>query len=106
MREIAVAELLERALLHTTPSGRYDPDYRRLPKRDQGDMSTGRTFSYTGKSYTNLVNPADIITPEELADRLKVPENWVFEKTRARCENPIPCLRIGRFIRFDLPGCS
>jgi excisionase family DNA binding protein len=43
----------------------------------------------------------DVLTPEELAARLKVPESWVYEKTRARCRNPIPCLRLGRYVRFD-----
>jgi hypothetical protein len=52
----------------------------------------------------NLGNPADILTPKELAERLKVPEGWIFEKTRARCDNPIPCLHMGRFIRFDWPS--
>jgi len=45
--------------------------------------------------------PENILTPEELADRLKVPRTWVFEKTRSRCQNPIPHFRIGRYIRFD-----
>jgi excisionase family DNA binding protein len=48
-----------------------------------------------------LVQAEDIITPEELAARLKVPESWVYEKTRGRCRNPIPCLRLGRYVRFD-----
>jgi hypothetical protein len=43
----------------------------------------------------------EIVTPKELAQRLHVPEPWVYEKTRTRCKNPLPCLRIGRFIRFD-----
>ena len=43
----------------------------------------------------------DLLTPEEVAGRLKVPESWVYEKTRARCRNPIPCLRLGRYVRFD-----
>jgi hypothetical protein len=43
----------------------------------------------------------DILTPEEVAARLKAPESWVYEKTRVRCRNPIPCLRLGRYIRFD-----
>jgi excisionase family DNA binding protein len=49
----------------------------------------------------HALRPEDIITPEEVARRLKVPESWVYEKTRARCRNPIPCLRLGRYIRFD-----
>jgi hypothetical protein len=48
-----------------------------------------------------VLDPQNILTPQELAERLKVPLSWVFEKTRARCRNPIPCLRIGLYIRFD-----
>jgi excisionase family DNA binding protein len=48
-----------------------------------------------------MLNPNDILTPDELAARLKVPKTWVYEKSRARCQNPLPCFRIGRYIRFD-----
>ena len=47
------------------------------------------------------VNPDDILTPEELAKRLKLPVTWVREKTRSRCPDPMPCFRIGRYVRFD-----
>lgn len=47
------------------------------------------------------LRPEDILTPEEVAARLKVPPSWVYEKTRARCRNPMPCLRLGRYIRFS-----
>jgi excisionase family DNA binding protein len=49
----------------------------------------------------SLVKADDILTPKELAARLKVPDSWVYEKTRGRCRNTIPCLRLGRYIRFD-----
>lgn len=55
-------------------------------------------------SFLNIsvrLKPEDILTPEEVAARLKVPESWVYEKTRARCRNPIPCLRLDRYVRFD-----
>ncbi len=48
-----------------------------------------------------MLDPNNILTPQDLAERLKVPLSWVFEKTRARCRNQIPCLRIGRYVRFD-----
>ena len=50
---------------------------------------------------SSLVKAEDILTPEELAARLKVPDSWVYEKTRGRFRNPIPCLRLGRYVRFD-----
>jgi excisionase family DNA binding protein len=48
-----------------------------------------------------MLDPNDILTPAELAVRLKVPETWIYEKTRGRCLDPLPCMRIGRYIRFN-----
>ena len=42
---------------------------------------------------------AEFLTPGELAERLKVPESWVYEQSRM---NKIPTHRMGRYIRFDL----
>jgi excisionase family DNA binding protein len=44
-------------------------------------------------------NFTDLITPEELADRLKVPTSWVYEQSR---QGKIPTHRVGRYIRFEL----
>ena len=42
---------------------------------------------------------AELLTPEELAEKLKVPRSWVYEQSR---QGNIPTHRIGRYIRFDL----
>ena len=42
---------------------------------------------------------AELLTPEELADRLKVPRSWVYEQSR---QGNIPTHRIGKYIRFKL----
>jgi hypothetical protein len=50
------------------------------------------------------VNPQNILTPEQLAERLHVPPSWPLERTRARGSNtsaPLPFLKVGRYIRFD-----
>jgi predicted DNA-binding transcriptional regulator AlpA len=47
------------------------------------------------------IDPSQILTLVELAQRLKVSERWVYEKSRRRCQNPLPCIRIGRYLRFD-----
>jgi excisionase family DNA binding protein len=41
----------------------------------------------------------ELLMPEELADRLKVPVSWVYEQSRL---GNIPTHRLGRYIRFDL----
>jgi excisionase family DNA binding protein len=43
--------------------------------------------------------PKDLLTPEELAGKLKVPLSWVYEQSR---QDNIPTHRLGRYIRFDL----
>jgi len=40
----------------------------------------------------------ELLEPEELAARLKVPVSWVYEQSR---QGSIPTHRIGRYIRFD-----
>lgn len=50
------------------------------------------------------LKPEDILTPEELAARLKVSKSWAYEQTRSRRwarGDSIPCLRIGKYVRFD-----
>lgn len=42
---------------------------------------------------------AELLTPEQLADRLKVPVSWVYEQSR---QGKTPTHRIGRYIRFDV----
>lgn len=44
-------------------------------------------------------SPKELLEPEELAKRLKVPLSWVYEQSR---QGNIPTHRIGRYIRFDL----
>jgi excisionase family DNA binding protein len=41
----------------------------------------------------------ELLGPEELAKRLKVPVSWVYEQSR---QDNIPTHRIGKYIRFDL----
>jgi hypothetical protein len=54
----------------------------------------------------NTLKAEDILTPEELAERLKVGVGWVYEKSRLRGKHsgtPLPCLRMGRYLRFAWP---
>ena len=44
-------------------------------------------------------NGHELLTPEELAERMKLPVSWVYEQSR---QNSIPTHRLGRYIRFDL----
>ena len=39
----------------------------------------------------------DLLTVEEVADYLKVPKSWIYERTRTRA---IPVRKIGRHVRI------
>lgn len=44
---------------------------------------------------------AALITVKELAERLKVPSSWIYQRTRLGTK-AIPHVRIGKYVRFDL----
>ena len=48
-----------------------------------------------------MLEPQDILTPDQLAQRLSVSRSWVTEKCRTRGTNPIPHYRIGKYVRFN-----
>lgn len=55
---------------------------------------------------TSEMKPEDILTPDQLAERLQVGVNWVYEKSRTRGKHggkPLPVLRCGRYLRFYWP---
>lgn len=43
----------------------------------------------------------ELLTPEELADKLKVKRSWVYEQMRRR--DGFPHIRVGRYLRFSYP---
>jgi hypothetical protein len=54
----------------------------------------------------NRLEPSDILTPSQLAERLQVGRGWLYEKTRSRGKyggKALPCLRMGRYLRFYWP---
>jgi excisionase family DNA binding protein len=62
---------------------------------------TGCTRAEAEDAVMRAQNFHELLTHEEIAERLKVPASWVYEKTRKRCRNPIPSIPMGRYIRFD-----
>lgn len=46
-------------------------------------------------------NPDDLLNIEQLAERLHTDVQWVREKCRRRCANPIPVYNLGRHLLFD-----
>jgi hypothetical protein len=45
---------------------------------------------------------AQLVTLEDFAKRLALPRSWLRENCRSRCADPVPCIRLGRYVRFDM----
>jgi hypothetical protein len=43
----------------------------------------------------------ELIESDELAQRLNLPASWIRDQVRSRATDPIPCLRFGRYVRFQ-----
>src|SRR5438094_907658 len=43
----------------------------------------------------------EIIDSTELARRWSVPESWVRNQVRPRVQDPIPHVRLGKYVRFE-----
>ena len=58
-------------------------------------------------SQSAWIDPTDLLTPDQLAERLQVSKSWAFEQTRHRAKvrnkNPLPCIRLGKYLRFSWP---
>jgi hypothetical protein len=44
-----------------------------------------------------------LLTPQELAAALKIPVSRVYQESRKRGPDAIPCVRLGKYVRFRLP---
>jgi len=46
--------------------------------------------------------PGTLLTVHEVAELLKVPVSWVYERTRRRGTERLPHLKVGKYLRFRL----
>jgi len=42
----------------------------------------------------------DLLTVEEVAKLLRVPTSWVYRKSRARTQERLPHVKLGKYLRF------
>jgi excisionase family DNA binding protein len=43
---------------------------------------------------------ADFLTVTEVAALLRVPLSWIYARTFRGAASPLPCIRVGRLLRF------
>ena len=50
----------------------------------------------------DLLDDGGLLTVQEVAKILNVPESWIYGAVRGRHGNKLPHVRIGRYVRFEL----
>jgi len=43
----------------------------------------------------------ELLTVRELAEPLKVPASWIYQRTRCRGRDRLPHIKIGKYLRFE-----
>ena len=43
----------------------------------------------------------ELLTVEDVAQLLKVPRSWVYERTRQRGAEKLPFIKLGKYLRFE-----
>jgi excisionase family DNA binding protein len=54
----------------------------------------------TAEAATRLPDSRALLTVEDVAELLRVPVSWVYERTRKRGMTRIPGFRLGKYWRF------
>jgi excisionase family DNA binding protein len=74
--------------------------------REQFDQDTmvdarrGGGPSIDREAKSEELKEEKLLNIHEMAAVLQVPRSWIYDKTRQKGENPIPVLRVGKYLRF------
>ncbi len=41
-----------------------------------------------------------LLTVQDVAELLQVPVSWVYKHAGPQCSNPLPCMKLGKYLRF------
>jgi len=61
----------------------------------------GAPALYTRTQRVEEIFNDDLLTVTEVAQLLKVPVSWVYERTRRRGFDRIPHFKLGKYLRFS-----
>jgi hypothetical protein len=71
------------------------------PMGDSGEQrSRPTTSARSGDTDGELCTEFEFIDSRELARRLTVPTSWIRDQVRARSEDPLPHVNLGKYVRF------
>ena len=72
----------------------------KLPNEPWLHMSSRVSSSPSKEAELERLTIYEFIDSRELARRLTVPASWIRDQVRARSQDPLPHLNLGKYVRF------
>ena len=49
-----------------------------------------------------MILERNLITPDQLSEKLQVPRSWIYARTRETGPDSMPKIKVGKYLRFHL----
>ncbi len=83
---------------------RFYDSHERNPRKVLASRALTRHVAKGQTIFVNMQPNEELLTPQELAARLKVKVSWVYEQSRSRAgirnPTPLPYRKVGKYLRF------
>lgn len=60
----------------------------------------GSAVTHADRGASSMIDSDTLLAIEDVAEILKVPTSWVYDRTRRRSHDRIPGFRLGKYWRF------
>jgi hypothetical protein len=83
-----------------TPAGAMADGYSEFVANAGAPPPLGPSSPSSSDGDTERLTVYEFIDSRELARRLTVPASWIRDQVRARSEDPLPHVNLGKYVRF------
>jgi excisionase family DNA binding protein len=74
---------------------------KKLPLKSEAPVSVPPAVPIHSLPHSEVKSALELLTPEELAARLKVPLSWIYNHNRKGVRDRIPVYKVGHHLRFN-----
>jgi|SRR5271157_2843348 len=86
--------------IEITPVGALPDASSEFPDNPGAQLAHPMSSSSSKEGDSERLTVYEFIDSRELARRLTVPPSWIRDQVRARSEDPLPHVNLGKYVRF------
>ena len=86
--------------IEITPVGALPDGSSEFPDSPGAQLPHPMNSSSSKEGVSERLTVYEFIDSRELARRLTVPPSWIRDQVRARSEDPLPHVNLGKYVRF------